>query len=69
MIAVPQVIARMLNRQSPCSTNIMPIRRQDAIALSRVKDWISQPLLIKPYVRFSRIRLSDVLHLGHYGFP
>jgi hypothetical protein len=35
---------------------------------SRVKSWGSQPLLIKPYVRFSRIRLSDVLHPGQYGF-
>jgi DNA-3-methyladenine glycosylase II len=34
----------------------------------RVKGWVFQPLLIKPYVRFSRIRLSDVLHLGHYSY-
>ena len=30
----------------------------------RVGDWQDQSPLIKPYVRFSRIRFSDVLHIG-----
>jgi hypothetical protein len=34
----------------------------------RGKGWGTQPLLIKPYVRFSRIRLSDVLHLALFVF-
>src|SRR5690606_7045079 len=41
-------------------------REGGAVTTRRVKGWGYQPLLIKPYMRFSRIRLSDVLHRVQY---